>query len=84
MSVPGVKLPITAIVASRNEALLLPRCLDAVSFCEELIVIDVDSSDDSAEVARNHGAKVVWHSYVPIAEQAREQVIDEGVLAVGG
>src|SRR5947209_3663579 len=41
-------LPETALVSSHNEAHLLGRCLDSVAFCDEVIVIDIDSHDDTA------------------------------------
>jgi glycosyltransferase involved in cell wall biosynthesis len=69
------RLPITAIVASHNEAALLPDCLAGVSFCDELIVIDIDSTDDTRAVAEAHGGRVVSHPWVPIAELARAEVI---------
>ena len=37
-------------------------------------MIDVESSDDTAAVAEAHGARVVRHPYVPIAEAARVTV----------
>lgn len=67
-------LPLSALISSRNEGHLLGRCLDAVSFCDELIVIDIDSDDDTETVAQSHGARVVPHAYVPIAEAARVDV----------
>src|SRR5205823_11433226 len=67
-------LPLSALVSSRNEAALLPRCLQAIAFCDEIIVIDIDSDDDSANVAAEYGAAVVRHPYVPIAEWARVTV----------
>lgn len=70
-------LPVTAVVASRNEAHLLPRCLAALAFCDELIVVDVDSSDETAAVARRYGAKVLRHGFVPIADEARPRAIGE-------
>jgi len=70
------RLPLSALVTSYNEGALLPRCLEAVAFCDELIVIDVESSDDTAAVARAHGAEVVEHPWVPIAEAARVDVAD--------
>jgi glycosyltransferase involved in cell wall biosynthesis len=73
-SEPPALLPLTALVTSRNEGHLLARCLDAIRFCDELIVIDVDSDDDTAAVAAVFDAEVVWHSYVPIAEAARVTV----------
>lgn len=73
----GERLPITAIVGSHDEAHLLPACLDALSFCDELIVVDIASSDDTRAVAEAHGARVLEHEWVPIAEQARAQAIRE-------
>lgn len=72
-----VSLPLSAIVTSRNEGHLLGRCLDAIAFCDELIVVDVESDDDTVAVAEAHGARVVRHSYVPIAEAARVTVAPE-------
>jgi glycosyltransferase involved in cell wall biosynthesis len=71
------RLPITAIVGSHDEAHLLPACLEALEFCDEVIVIDIASSDDTRAVAELHGARVLEHAWVPIAEQAREQAIRE-------
>src|SRR5437667_11545475 len=67
-------LPVTALVSSHNEASLLPRCLDAIQVCDELIVIDIASEDDTAAVAQAYGARVVRQPYVPIAEWARVTV----------
>jgi glycosyltransferase involved in cell wall biosynthesis len=71
---PGVRLPISALVASRNEAHQLERCLSALRFCDDVIVIDIDSTDATAAVAEAQGARVVRHEYVPIAEWARVTV----------
>jgi glycosyltransferase involved in cell wall biosynthesis len=74
MSERAELLPLTALVSSRNEASLLERCLGAISFCDEIVVIDIDSEDDTVAVARRLGADVVHHPYVPIAEAARVTV----------
>lgn len=68
------RLPLSAVVTSRNEGHLLDRCLTAIAFCDELIVIDVESTDDTVAIAEAHGARVVRHAYVPIAEAARVTV----------
>jgi glycosyltransferase involved in cell wall biosynthesis len=68
-------LPLSAVVASRNEARELARCLRSLSFCDELIVIDLESEDETAAVAEAHGARVVPHELVPIAEYARIDVV---------
>jgi len=74
MALERRSVPVTAIVSSRNEGHLLDRCLRAVEFCDELIVIDVDSHDQTAAIAADHGARVVQHDFVPIAEWARVTV----------
>ncbi len=74
MSSAGV-LPVTAIVASRNEAHLLRRCLGALAFCDELIVVDIESTDETAAVARELGARILPHPYVAIADEARPEAI---------
>jgi glycosyltransferase involved in cell wall biosynthesis len=48
--------------------------LDALSFCDEVIVVDLESVDDTVAVAEAHGATVVRHPLVPIAEAARVTV----------
>jgi glycosyltransferase involved in cell wall biosynthesis len=68
---------VTAIVGSHDEAALLRGCLPSVAFCDEVIVIDIDSRDETAAVAREFGARVITHSWVPIAERARLELVDE-------
>jgi glycosyltransferase involved in cell wall biosynthesis len=57
------KLPISVIVAARNEAKNLPRCLEALRDVGEVYVIDSQSSDATPEIARSLGAKVVQFHY---------------------
>jgi (heptosyl)LPS beta-1,4-glucosyltransferase len=71
------RAPVTAIVSSHNEARLLERCLPTLAFCDELLVIDIASSDDTAVVAEAHGARVIPHAWVPIAERARMELVGE-------
>jgi glycosyltransferase involved in cell wall biosynthesis len=71
------RAPVTAIIGSHDEAALLRRCLPTVAFCDEVIVIDIDSRDDTAAVAEEHGARVLRHAWVPIAERARLELIGE-------
>lgn len=73
----GSGAPLTAIVSSHNEAHLLERCLPTLAFCADLIVIDIASNDDTAAVARAHGARVFRHAWVPIAERARLELVGE-------
>ncbi len=44
-----------------NEAPNLSRCLQSLAWCDEGLVVDSGSDDDSREVARRHGFKVLEH-----------------------
>jgi glycosyltransferase involved in cell wall biosynthesis len=56
-------LPVTAIVAARNEARNLPRCLESLRDVGEVYVIDSQSTDTTAQVAESYGAHVVQFHY---------------------
>ena len=57
------RLAVSVIVPVRNEAKNLPRCLQALKDVGEVYVIDSQSTDDTVEIARSHGAKVVQFHY---------------------
>ena len=60
---PAVTLPISVIVPVRNEARNLRRCLESLRGAGEVYVIDSQSSDDSAEIARTCGSRVIQFYY---------------------
>lgn len=49
---------LSATVLARNEAENIGPCLDALSFCDEIVVLDNGSADDTAQIARDRGANV--------------------------
>ena len=53
---------LTAVVLARNQAHNLPQCLKSLRFCNEILLIDDDSSDNTSVVARTYGAKVFRRS----------------------
>jgi glycosyltransferase involved in cell wall biosynthesis len=53
------RAPVSVIVPVKNEAANLRRCLPALSWADEVFVVDSQSTDQTAEVARQHGATVV-------------------------
>jgi len=53
------RVPLSVIVPIKNEAENLPRCLGCVQWADEIFVVDSLSTDGSAEIAEQHGAKVV-------------------------
>ncbi|MDP9267652.1 MAG: hypothetical protein M3P27_04915 [Acidobacteriota bacterium] len=49
---------ISALIHAHNDALRIGRALDSLRACDEVLVIDHASDDDTADIARRHGATV--------------------------
>jgi glycosyltransferase involved in cell wall biosynthesis len=49
---------ITALLHSSNNGQQIARALDSLQVCDELMVIDHASADETPDVARKHGASV--------------------------
>ena len=51
--------PITALLHTTNDALRLGRALETLYPCDEIVIVDHNSSDATLRVAREYGARVV-------------------------
>jgi glycosyltransferase involved in cell wall biosynthesis len=69
------KSRITGLIVSRNEAHLIGDRLRELEFCDELIVIDVASTDGTARIAEARGARVIAHPFTRIAELVHPDVV---------
>jgi len=74
-------LPVSAIVAVRNEARHLPRCLRSLETIGEVYVIDSQSTDATEEIARSYGAKFVQFHYSGGWPKKRQWAMDSLPLA---
>jgi hypothetical protein len=55
-------MKISGIVIAKNAEEMIADCLDSLSFCEEIIVVDNKSEDRTGEIAQKMGAKVTEYS----------------------
>lgn len=63
---------ITAVINVRNEAENLKKCLKSIkNFADEIIVVDMHSTDGSSQVAADYGAKVYPYRWMKVVEPAR-------------
>jgi glycosyltransferase involved in cell wall biosynthesis len=74
MSAPAADSTISVCVVCRNEGDRLAECLESVRWVDEIIIMDLESTDGSDEIARSFGATVVRRSPVPIVEMVRNEV----------
>jgi glycosyltransferase involved in cell wall biosynthesis len=54
-----MKVPVSILIPAKNEEANLPRCLASVAWADEIVVVDSQSTDRTAEIAAAHGARVV-------------------------
>ncbi len=54
---------LSAIVVTRNEAADIGVCLESLAFCDERIVVDSGSTDDTVGIARQKGTRVEFHEW---------------------
>lgn len=69
-------LPVSVIVAVRNEARNLPRCLESVTKAAEVYVVDSQSTDGTQEIAESYDAMVVQFHYRGGWPKKRQWAID--------
>ncbi|HET7340089.1 MAG TPA: glycosyltransferase family 2 protein, partial [Methylomirabilota bacterium] len=50
---------LSAVLITRNEAARIRRCLDSVRWVEEIVVVDQHSTDGTAAICREYGARVL-------------------------
>lgn len=53
---------VTAVILTKNEAGKIRRCLNALRWVDELIVVDGDSTDGTPAICQERGATVVDHA----------------------
>jgi glycosyltransferase involved in cell wall biosynthesis len=74
---------ISLIVITRDEEELIGQCLASAWFCDELIVVDSNSTDRTVELARERGAQVFeqpFTDYVRQKQIALDHATGEWVL----
>lgn len=75
------RLPVSVLIAARNEAKNLPRCLEALRDVAEVYVIDSQSTDETVEIAHRYGAEVVQFHYQGGWPKKRQWAMDTLPLA---
>ncbi|MDA3914101.1 glycosyltransferase family 2 protein [Oleiagrimonas sp.] len=77
--------PLSVVVITYNNADTLERCLQAVDWAEDLLVLDSGSEDETVAIARRHGARVEVHpfdDYGPQKQRAIDLARNDWVLNV--
>jgi glycosyltransferase involved in cell wall biosynthesis len=74
---------VSGFVITYNEESNIRGCLESLSFCDELLVVDSHSTDRTKEIAEQLGARVIsrdWPGYLAQKQFASEQCSYDWVL----
>lgn len=63
MQEASIKLPVTVLLAVRNEEANLPKCLGSLARAQRVVLLDSQSQDSTAEIAANYRAEIVQFHY---------------------
>jgi len=61
--------PVTAMIYTLNEEQNLPACLDALAWCDDVIVIDSFSTDRTEAICRERGVRFYQHAFEGFGSQ---------------
>ncbi|NCO04474.1 MAG: glycosyltransferase family 2 protein [Alphaproteobacteria bacterium] len=69
-------IPVSVLITVYNEAENLPRCLRALQNFDEIIIIDSNSTDNTAAIAKEYGAHVICYQWDGQYPKKRQWCLD--------
>lgn len=70
---------LSVVVLAKNEAINMERCLASLHWCDDILVVDDYSTDETASIAVSFGARVLTHKFESFAAQ-RNWALEQGEL----
>jgi glycosyltransferase involved in cell wall biosynthesis len=77
------RVALSGVVTTFNNAGTLEACLASLAFCDEIVVLDSGSSDDTRTIAERHGARIFvepFKDYGPQKQSAIDKALHDWVL----
>lgn len=76
---------LSVAIITLNAAKQLPACLKSVGFAHEIVIVDSGSTDETLDIGRRAGAKIIhqdWLGFGPQKQRAVEATSHDWVLCV--
>jgi|CXWL01.1.fsa_nt_gi glycosyltransferase involved in cell wall biosynthesis len=69
-------MSLSIVVATSNSEKYLKKCLGSIAgIADEIVVFDLSSTDDTVEIAKSFGARVINHPHVDYGDKIRDKSI---------
>lgn len=68
-------IPLSVVILTKDEEINLPQCLDSLYWCDDILVVDSGSTDNTVAIARGKKVPCIYHPFVSFAQQ-RNWAID--------
>ncbi len=78
-------MKISATIIALNEERKIPRAIESLRCCDEIVVLDSGSTDRTMEIAAKLGARVVeagWRGYAGQKNAAADQAAHDWILSI--
>ncbi len=78
-------LPVSVTIITRNESANIAAALESVSWADEIVVVDAESSDDTVAIARRFTPRVMvreWPGYVVQKNFAADQACHDWIFSL--
>lgn len=76
---------ISAVLITKNEASRILKCLDSLSFADEIVVLDTGSTDATIDICQKHGCKVFsssWEGFGKAKAKAVSYASNDWILSI--
>ena len=76
---------ITAIIKTSNSEATLYNTLESIKELDEIYIIDENSTDDTAEIAKQYKAKIIYSNkgeLIPALNQATDEAIGDWIFVI--
>lgn len=69
---------VSVLLLTFNEAINLPRCLDALDWCDDIAIVDSGSTDGTVDIARARNVRVLHNPFQDFAAQRNFGLAEAG------
>ena len=67
-------MPLSVALITRDEEDRLPACLESITFADEILVVDSFSQDNTEEIAKSFGCRVILQKWLGFSRQKQYAV----------